>query len=207
MPYKLLLILVFLLSYINVVSQNSNNSYLELNFAKGVHGSGDMTGFQYGILFAQSFSKKLDWTLSFEGSLHDDPDTPLFYSDEWDPLYNSTLHNITSGLQLGAGVRFNIVDNRRHLFGLGLSSIFRYQVTSLPDVTIVEYPAITGLPYPVRVFITESPYRTFAVGGSLKLYYGYKVSDKYTIGTGGSFQIDTNGDTIGSYFISVSRKF
>tara|TARA_R110000868_G_C10938104_1_gene766843 strand:- start:285 stop:719 length:435 start_codon:yes stop_codon:yes gene_type:complete len=144
MPYKLLLILVFLLSYINLVSQNSNNSYLELNFAKGVHGSGDMTGFQYGILFVQSFSKKLDWTLSFEGSLHDDPDTPLFYSDEWDPLYNSTLHNITSGLQLGAGVRFNIVDNRRHLFGLGLSSIYRHLVTSLPIVTIVEYPAITG---------------------------------------------------------------
>lgn len=140
--------------YISViVGQNNENSNLEFSFGRSMHGSGDTPGFHYGFTYSKEFSRKFSWQIGFEGTLNDSPDFPLFYEDPQGNSFDATLHTVTVGFQVVSGVKFNVVTSIKHNFGISILPLIRYQATSLSDIYDTIFPAIRGVPFPVRNII------------------------------------------------------
>ena len=188
--------------------QNEPKSYLEFSFGRGVHGTGDTPGFHYGFSYGQEFKRKLYWQLGFEGTLNDSPDFFLFYELTNGERVDASLHTLTAGYQLVTGIKYNFFQSDIHQFGVALLPIFRLS-SHIPLAMYIAtlFPAITGLPIPVRDIVRFSPGRTFAVGASLRLHYNFHIGNKFHLGLLGALQADTNGDTISHYGLVLDRKF
>lgn len=203
----LFFILVLSLFGFTLQGQDVKKSFIQFNFGIGTHGSGDIAGYQYGISYAQEFRKKLYLQVGFDGSLHDTSEVQLFFEDDRGNSFDSTLHSVTAGFQLMAGLKYNIIESNSHEFGLSLLPFFRYQATSLNDMVDTLFPPITDLPVPVRVIIRTDPARTTAVGGSLRLAYQYNLENSFFVGFIGAFQGDTNGDIISNVSLKFGKFF
>lgn len=193
--YTIIFTLLLLFSSSYFYGQESDNS-LTAEFGMNMHGSGDIKGLQYGARYNHFLSKRFDFILSFEANLNDSRDNLFIWNDPDGNEYDSTLHDVIAGMQLNLGVGLNILNTQKHQLGVNPSILFRYQATSIMGTTITDYPPITGYPVPIRYLIREEPGNTYAVGGSIRLFYNYKLSAKYFIGINPGFQLDSNGDTI-----------
>lgn len=164
-------------------------------FGGNVHGSGDISGFSYGLRAHKPISKRFDFIVAFEANLNDREDFPFFGEDLVGNTYDGTLHDVLAGFQLNFGIGFNFINSGKSKFGINPSVFGRYQAdSSLGRETL--YPIVTGYPDPIRVLKRDEPGRTYAIGYSVRLYYHYKISDKFLIGISPGFQNDSNGDTM-----------
>ena len=200
-------LILFLLLSISTSAQNPLRSSTEIAFGRSTHGTGDLPGYYLGFQFDIPISSKFYWYLGMEATLNDAPDFPLFYEEPNGTMQNATLHFVTSGLQLIGGGGYRFVNTEKHEFGLSLNPLFRYQATSISDVIGTIYPAATGLPIPIRVIVSETPYRTYSVGASFKVKYQYKLNEKWQVGLMGGLQSDTNSDTIYYYGLQIGRTY
>ena len=200
-------LLIFLLLPFSISAQNPLRSSTDIALGRSIHGTGDLAGYYLGFQFDLPITPKFYWYLGIEATVNDAPDFPLIYEEPNGNIQNGTLHFVTSGLQLIGGVGFKFVNSQRHVLGLNFNPLFRYQASSISDVIGTIYPAATGLPIPIRVIVSETPYRTYSVGASLKVKYQYQLNEKWQLGLMGGLQSDTNGDTIYYYGLQIGRKY
>ncbi|WP_148229701.1 hypothetical protein [Cellulophaga algicola] len=205
MRYNSLILFLMLSFYTS--AQNPLSSSTDIALGRSIHGTGDLAGYYLGFQFDTPITSILYWSLGIEATLNDAPDLPLFYEEPNGNIQNGTLHFVTNGLQLIGGVGFKFINSEKHILGVSLNPLFRYQATSISDRIGTIYPAGTGLPVPVRVIESETPYRTYSVGASLKLKYQYQLNEKWQMGLMGGVQSDTNGDTIFYYGLQIGRKY
>ena len=192
------LFLIFLA--ITTLSHSQNTSLrntLTGEFGLNKHGSGDITGFTYGVRYNKVLNKTFDLIFSFEGNLNDREDTPFLWEDPNNGnIYNSTPHDVNAGFQINVGKGFNIINSRKHKFGINPSIFGRYSANSLFDVIVTDYPALTDFPVPIRYYYREDSGNQLTAGASFRLFYNYRISDKYFIGLNPGFQLDLYGNTI-----------
>lgn len=179
------------------LSQNANEqNSLSAEFGRSLHGTGDISGFNYGLRYNKYLNKRFDLIVAFEGNLNDREATPFIWEDPNGNVYDSTLHDVVAGFQLNIGIGFNIINSNKHKFGINPSVLGRYQANSVLGDRIIDYPILTGFPVPIRYLIRNEPGRTYAIGYSVRFYYHYKISDKYLMGISPGFQNDSKGDTM-----------
>lgn len=196
-------IILFIFTSVNIYSQNNEYSYsLSGEFGFNQHGTGDIKGFTYGLKFNKFLSKKFDLIIGFEGNLNDSRGDIFTWEDPNGNIYDSTPHNVITGIQLSGGIGFNIINSSRNKFGINPSVFGRYQADSMFNTTITDFPILTGYPVPIRTYIREEPGNIWSAGALVKLYYNYKINGKYLIGLNPGFQYDTNEDTM--IFITLS---
>jgi len=189
--------ILFTFIYLNLFSQNDVHSYsLSAEFGFNQHGTGDIKGLSYGLKFNKFLSKRFDLIIGFEGNLNDSSDAIFIWEDPNGNFYDSTPHNVISGIQLSSGIGFNIVNSNRNKFGINPSIFGRYQADSMFSTTITDYPILTGYPVPIRTYIREEPGNIWSAGVLVRLFYNYKIKEKYLIGINPGFQYDTNEDTM-----------
>ena len=185
---------LFLLS-LNASGQEYRNS-LSAEFGPNMHGTGDIKGIQYGLRYNRFLNKRFDLIVAFEANLNDSPGELYIWEDPEGNEYDGTLHNVIAGIQLNVGIGFNIINSDRHKFGLNPSIFIRYQANSLFNTTVIDFPTLTGYPVPIRTLLRDEPGNTYAAGGSLRLFYNYKINSKYFLGINPGFQTDSEEDTI-----------
>ena len=69
---------------------------------------------------------------------------------------------------MNLGLGYRIIQTSHHHLAITPNIIGRYQATSLNDVEIIQYPALTGFEVPIKFIFNESPQRTLAFGGCFK---------------------------------------
>lgn len=202
MKLPTILICLFLFSF-NCFSQNViEQSTVSAEFGRNMHGTGDISGFNFGLRFNKYLNKRFDLITAFEANLNDSAATPFIWEDPNGNVYDSTLHDVLAGFQLNIGLGFNIINSNKHKFGINPSVYGRYQANSVLGDRIIDYPILTGYPVPIRYLIRNEPGRTYAIGGSIRLYYNYRINSKYFVGVNPGFQNDSRGDTM--LFITLS---
>jgi hypothetical protein len=195
---RLLIALFLLNTSFSFAQEKTENNPVSIiaEFGLNKHGTGDMTGYSYGLRIHKPVSKRFEIIISFEANLNDNEDRPFIWEDPNGNIYDSTLHDVLAGFQLNAGMGFNFVNSGSNKFGVNPSIFGRYQADSFFNEKTIDYPILTGLPYPIRYLIRHEPGRTFSVGGSIRLYYHYKINSNFLIGINPGFQTDSNGDTM-----------
>ncbi len=190
-----LIVLFFCTSSYSQEKDDFSNT-LSGEFGINQHGTGDIRGYTFGLRFNKSINKRFDLIIGFEGNLNDSKDSSFIWEDPDGNVYDSTPHDVIAGIQLSTGIGFNIVNSKRNKFGINPSVFARYQANSMFDTTITDYPILTGYPVPIRTYIREEKGNTTTVGGAIRLYYNYKINNKYFVGLNPGFQLDFNGDTM-----------
>lgn len=194
---KLFILLLSITSFSFAQEENSDQPVsIIADFGFNVHGTGDMTGYSYGLRVHKPISKRFDIIVAFEANLNDREDLPFIWEDPRGKIHDSTLHDVLAGFQLNFGIGLNFINSGKSKFGINPSIFGRYQANSVLGDKIIDYPILTGFPVPIRYLIRNEPGRTYAIGYSVRLYYHYKISDKFLIGFSPGFQNDSNGDTM-----------
>ena len=168
-------------------------------FGLNKHGSGDITGFTYGVRYNHVLNKTFDLIFSFEATLNDREDREFLWEDPNNGnIYNSTPHDVNAGFQTNVGIGLNVINSKKHKFGINPSIFGRYSANSLFDMYSTDYPALTGFPVPIRYYYRDEAGNgnVLTAGASLRLFYNYRISDKYFIGINPGFQLDLYGDAI-----------
>jgi hypothetical protein len=191
----------------NAISQTvSNKRQIELIVGRSVHGTGDTRGLNFSVEYSKYFKKRLNWSASIGGTIHDGV-YPIFFEYPAGVQNDGSIRYTTAGLQVLAHLGYNFIKSSRHELLFRLGSALRYQSSSYWDVFSVLYPPITGLAYPVVVFENSTPQRTFAVGGTTQIKYSYTTSRHISLGIFGGFQFDSNGDTISHLSFTIGKRF
>lgn len=190
-----------------LITEEPQGNSVQFYFGRGIHGSGDISGFAYGLNYERDFHKRWFWNLSFDSSLFDDQATPFIFEDQNGTIINSTQHRVISGFQLTLGTGYRFINNERHRLSLNPGVVLRYQASSLNDIETTLFPIITGFPIPIRVIENFQNNRTVAVGGVLRVNYDYLIKSKYLIGIQGGWQVDSNEDTIAHTAIRFGLMF
>jgi hypothetical protein len=196
---------LFFLVVFNTAVFAQKNSHIELNVVRSVHGTGDISGFNFAGNYISSINKSFSLVFSFGGSTHSDKDVLIFDVD--DRVIDGSILYTTSGIQVGFGFGYNFINANRHKFVLRLVPFGRYQSTSIPDVSTILYPPLTELPFPVIVFENNSPSETIAAGIESDLIYNFKLNNTISINLLCSLQFDTNGDTIRGFGLGIVKSF
>ncbi|TVZ25428.1 hypothetical protein JM83_0340 [Gillisia sp. Hel_I_86] len=193
---KLFLLFLFITS-LTFAQENISDQQVSIigEFGLNRHGTGDITGFSYGLRVHKPLSEKFDFIVAFEANLNDRKDTPFFGEDLGGNTYDGTLHDVLAGFQLNFGVGYNFINNNKSKFGINPSVFGRYQANSALGSEILN-PIVTDYPLPIRVLSRYEKGSTYAIGYSVRLYYHYKISDKFLIGISPGFQNDSQGDTM-----------
>jgi hypothetical protein len=205
MKKNIFILIIACLSY-SLAAQELPKRMANFNIGTTMHGTGDIIGVSLNFGYAHYFTKRISGIAEFGFSIHDGS-SPLFYEFPEGNLVDGSILYTTAGIQTNLGVAYSFIRTRRHELQTKLSSLFRYQSTSIYDGLSIYYPAGTGLPFPVVTFENNYPPRTFAVGAALGLGYNYSFGEKYSLGLLGNFQIDTNGDTIMGFFLTTGYRF
>ncbi len=195
----------FFLLVSNTALFAQKNSHIELNFVRSLHGTGDISGFNFAGNYISSINKSFSLVFSFGGSTHSGTDSLLYTLDE--RTIDSSILYTTSGIQVGYGLDYKFFNLKKHKFIFRIIPFLRYQSTSIPDSRSFLFPPITELPFPVIVFENNSPSETIAVGLESNLIYNYKLSSSFSINLLGSFQFDTNGDTVRGFGLGIVKSF
>jgi hypothetical protein len=179
---------------------------IELIGGRSVHGSGDTRGLNFSVEYSKYFKKRLNWSASIGGTIHDGV-FPVLYEYPTGVQNDGSIRYTTAGLQVLTHLGYNFIKSRKNELLFRLGSVLRYQSSSYWDVVTVLYPPLTGLPYPVVVFENSTPQRTIAIGGTTQLKYSYTTKRNISIGILGGFQFDTNGDNISHLSLTIGKRF
>lgn len=196
MKSHIILICLLFFSY-GCFSQNLNEqNTLSAEFGGNIHGTGDISGFNYGLRFNKYLNKSFDLIIAFEANLNDREDFPFIWEDPRGKIHDSTLHDVLAGFQMNFGIGLNFINSRKNKFGINPSIFGRYQANSALGDREIQYPIVTGFPVPIRYLDRNEPGRTYAIGYSVRLYYNYRINSKYFVGVNPGFQNDSRGDTM-----------
>lgn len=198
------LIFLYLLVFNSIIFAQKDSN-VELNIMRSIHGTGDISGFNFSCNYVSSMNNSFSYVISIGGSTHSDKDVLIFDFD--DRVIDSSILYTTSGIQVGLGFDYNFINADRHKFVLRLVPFGRYQSTSIPDVSTVLFPSLTELPFPVIVFENNSPSETIAAGIESNLLYNFKLNNTISINLLGSLQLDTNGDSIRGFGLGIVKSF
>lgn len=187
--------------------ETTPNQFIGLNIGRSIHGTGDMRGIAYHTVYSKRFRKKLSWTATFGGTLHDGSVELFFPDSDRGGEVDGSIRYTTGGIQSTFGVRYGILQTSKNEIYVGLHALVRYQSTSYYDDVKIIYPIVTGLPIPVISFINNTPARTFAIGGSTRLGYNYTTDKNLLFGILGEFQMDSNGDVLSQLGLIVGKRF
>ncbi|MDR9400218.1 MAG: hypothetical protein RI558_02250 [Psychroflexus sp.] len=196
---------LFFLVVFNTAVFAQKNSRIELNFMRSIHGTGDLSGYNFSSNYINPISTKLSYVFSVGGFTHSGSKSLLFAFD--DRFIDSSILYTTSGIQLGFGLDYKFINSKKHKFHFRMIPNLRYQSTSIPDVSTILYPPLTELPFPVIVFENNSPSETIAAGIESDLLYNFKLNNTISINLLGSLQFDTNGDTIRGFGLGIVKSF
>lgn len=199
---RFLLFLLFL-SVTNLVGQE--NIQIELNIYSSRHGTGDLNGVSFTSNYIKPINKNFSYLFSIGGSTHHGKDELLFNVEGRD--IDSSILFTTSGIQLGIGLDYKFINTYKHKFRFRLIPFIRYQSTSIPDVSTILFPPLTELPFPVIVFEQNSPSETLAVGLESNFIYNFRLFKTLSINILGSFQFDSNGDTLRGLGLGLVKSF
>jgi hypothetical protein len=110
------------------------------NFTIGAtqHGTGDIIGVSLHLDYANYYTKRISGILEFGFSIHDGSD-PLFYEFPQGNIVNSSILYTTAGIQLNLGMAYDFIRTSKHELQVRLSSLYRYQSTSLYDEVGIYY--------------------------------------------------------------------
>jgi hypothetical protein len=180
--------------------------HLQLYAGPSFNGTGDIIGFAYDAEFGKYRNKKSSWYVGIGGSIHD-KQWPIFYSDQQGNKVDASIRATIAGVQIAGLYGYSIVRNEEHELLIKIGPILRYQSTSYWDGLGLYPSAGTGYPIPLVSFYNTSPQRTLAIGGNLGFLYNYTIAKKISIGVLAELQLDTNGDTISQFLLSVGRRF
>lgn len=185
----------------------SNSEFLAF-FGLGQHGTGDLPGYSYGLhLNTLMGESQLFWIIGFEGSLHNQKQLPFYFDDSNGEEFDGTLNDVTGGFQLSMGLGIDFLQSKKNSLSISLNPLIRYQSTSINYYQEIQYPALTGYPMPIRIIYNKEDQTTIAVGGALQLAYDHYLSKTIFLGAMGSFQMDTNEDTLYYAAFRIGRRF
>ncbi|MFV0604631.1 MAG: hypothetical protein ACK5NK_02205 [Niabella sp.] len=200
--HKIALSLFFIILFQVIYAQKST---IYSNVNRSAHGSGDMTGIAFDIGYKEKLREKINWYGEIGASSHD----VSFYEsyiDNNSDLIDASLRFVTSGMQLSGGFSCNPIQIPNDL-NLQIGVVLRYQTSSLPSSVATYYPIVTNLPFPAHAFEQYEPMRTFAVGGKIAVGYSYTFKNNFFAGINGTYQTDTNGDSIYGYGLTIGKRF
>lgn len=176
----------------------SSNYFLGVGFGNSFTGTGDMKGYFFSVNLCKE-QKRFSYVLDITTTLNDN--IRKLYFEGYTPtgLHDGSIKASAGGIQLTGIVNYHLINVNKHKLQLGLGGGFRYQSSSVPDGYSIFYPAATGLSFPVIVFDTREPIRTFTLLPILQVGYEFKLNNKWRLGLQSTFQTDTNGDTFLNY--------
>jgi hypothetical protein len=180
--------------------------FLGISVGRSKHGTGDINGFAFNSEYSKQFRRKLSWSATFGGTLHDGS-RDLFFTAPNGNNVDGSIRYTTGGIQSTIGINYNIIQKSHGELFLRINSLFRYQSTSYYDIVTILYPPITGLPIPVVYFENMSPARTFAVGGTGQVGYNYTMANRIVLRLFGDFQVDSNGDVLSQIGLAIGKRF
>lgn len=202
---KYILLLAFKVLFFQKLQ--AQKQQVQVSFGRSFNGTGDIRGFGFATEYNKYFKKKLSWSASFGGTIHDDF-IPIIYEYPAGSQNDGSVRYTIAGFQVASHLSYNFLKPEQHELLFRLGAVLRYQSSSYYDDVAIYYPAAgTGFPIPVVVFNNTSPQRTFAVGASPQISYSYIVNKKTSLGLLAGFQFDTNGDNISQLSLTVGRRF
>jgi len=199
---------IFYLAFMLLVVKNSHaqKQQIQLSLGQSLNGSGDTRGIIFATEYIKYLKKKLNWTSSLGGTIHDGF-FPVFFEYPVGRTNDGSIRYTIAGFQVSSHLGYNFLKSSNHELCFRLGSVLRYQSSSYWDVVTVLYPPITSLPYPVVIFQNTTPQKTVAIGGSTQLAYSYLINKKLSLGMLAGFQFDTQGDNISNLSITIGRRF
>jgi hypothetical protein len=204
---SILIIIVFYIPLNGKTQTNLPSKHLQLIIGKSKHGTGDVNGISLNTTYSKYFKRKICWMVELGGTIHNGC-VPVFYTDANGNNVDGSYYWTTGGLQATGKIGYALIRTRNHELQTSLGPMLRYQSTSYPDELTVIWPAAgTGLPFPVIALKNNNPARTFSIGGNGAIAYNYSFDNLISIGILGSFQIDTNGDTISQIAFTLGKRF
>ncbi len=180
--------------------------YLELNTQYSRHGSGDLEGVFVNTDYTKFLKKNWNYSVGLGYSIHDGS-APLFYTDTDGMIHDGSYRYTTAGVQLQGMLGRNIIRTKHHHASVSLGALTRYQSSSASTGWGMYTLPPSDFPYPFYILRNHTPQRTVSVGALVKVAYAYALSPKVSIGITGSFQTDTNGDSIQQLGLLVRRNF
>lgn len=197
---KKLLFLLSLLYFANTQAQKTNNLYLSsgTSFA----GSGDVKGFYIGTGIHYS-KKRINFYYELATTIHNSTYT-LYYNDNGRYL-DGSVKTVSAGIQFSTTLSYSVIKSLKHNFNLGVGPLVRYQTTSV-DGFEVQFPAFTGLSYPVIVMRNYNKLSTFSIAPNFQVAYQYNFYKKFSAGIRANLHFDTNGDIFWNKGLILSYK-
>ena len=202
----ILLAALLALSMMSVQAQtNSRVSQKSVYFSAGPSftGSGDLSGLNLITGFSYNF-KSWNTVAEVATTLYHG-EYPLYYylnRGGSTQLIDGSIRYNTYGVQLNIVESYRVIKKSNHDLNFGIGPVLRYQSSS-DDGLNIDYPAVTGLDYPVITYNHRESQNIISIGAIAKIVYNYHISNKLYIGAAASFQVDTNGDTISNTGFSV----
>lgn len=202
----IIMILMFIPVYSYAQDKPNSDYSLSMSISRTFEGSGDLNGISYNSYMKKHINQNLDWFIAIGGTIADGEHPLKYKPDGSGPYLDGSIRYTTAGLQLSGGVNLNLISNTKSELFIGAGPLLRYQTSSNAGADI-SYPETTGLPYPVVRFQHSEPARTFSPGGIVNVGYNYTFNKGIFIGVLGSFQTDTNGDTISQMGVNFGKRF
>lgn len=204
-PRNIFSILLFFTCFYNSNAQQIKPlKRLTVSGGQATHFSGDIRGLIVSTEYGLQLKQKWTWYAGIGFTLHDEPGIPVYF--DWNNnTIDASKKEATGGIQLTSHIGYDILSRNRHLAGVKLGFLGRYQTTSATSVINIIYPIATNLPYPIYVLENINPQRTVAAGVSGQLYYNFLLSEKIGLGFIAGYQFDSYGDNISQLSLSITR--
>ncbi len=163
------------------------------------HGTDDVNGFFFSAYYELELKNKFDYSVSLTGTLHDGRTPVLFYNEIDAAWERSNLSFVTGGVQLTTGLTYRLINFKKSKLLLGLAPLLRYQSTSNPDYSLVNF-------YPTNYFADSNYKRSLSPGGVGSLAYNVDVNKDIFICIKATLQYDTHEDALSMVGFSIGRK-
>jgi hypothetical protein len=197
------LYLLFFIFSLTLNGQEITSKTIELDVSNTVHGSGDLGGLSFSSNYV--FKKnKYSQLIFIEGTIHDGENLLIFDAPDGRTV-DGSIRSTTAGVQVGYGIRYDVLRFNKQYTSIGLSSFLRYQSSSLYDVVSIYYPQLTEFPIPLIAFEHLESARTYAVGLKLIVSHTIKLTRALDLRLHGNFQFDSNEDSIRGYGIGIAK--
>jgi hypothetical protein len=199
---------LLLFSNLSFCQQKNNLKERNISFSAGrsKHGTGDIRGLIFNTEYSRNLKQKLSWIVGVGGTIHDGV-IPNFFTSPNGTEIDGSIRYTTAGVQATNQIGYSFINTNENQLELKAGALLRYQSSSFYDDVTIYYPAATGLPIPVILFVNQTPQKSFAVGGCAQIFYTYSITPKIIIGALAGLQTDTNGDTITQLSLSIGRRF
>ncbi|HNR73322.1 MAG: hypothetical protein UZ12_BCD005002554 [Bacteroidetes bacterium OLB12] len=163
------------------------------------HGTDDVSGFFFSVYYESELKNKTGYSISLSGTLHDGR-TPILYYNEIEAEWKrGDLFFVTGGVQLSAGLTYELINLKKSNLIFELAPLLRYQSTSNPDYSLVNF-------YPTNYFANSNFERSFSLGAVGSLAYNIDVNKDLHVRITASLQYDTHEDALSMVGFSIGRK-